>query len=157
MKKLTALLIAILLIFAFAGCGNTSPAEEPVEETVTEETSAVAGHTYVFEKIEVDGDVFELDAVKGRQVTFNEDGTFVLTGYRDEEIGQTVADMNGTYEENGDTLSMTFNVTPETITFDDGTGIYDSETSFTEEWTIDGDAISVVAADNSVTTYRLAN
>lgn len=80
MKKLLALLLAVMMVFTLVGCSKS-----------------VAG-TYKMTKAEMGGTELPMDAAPEMTITLNKDGTVVLSSEGESE--------NGTWTQNGDTLTL---------------------------------------------------
>ena len=117
LKRLSVMALMVFLLAACGGGGSTSG--ETADESSTTE-NVLAGKTYEYASLQVDGKDVDIPSfLKGRKVTFKDDYTFVLAGYRSEEGGYTVNDMTGTYKIEGDNLTMIIDWNPNYTVFDD--------------------------------------
>lgn len=121
MKKTVFKLLSVmaLMVFLLAACSGGGTADETSEESGTAE-NVLAGKTYEYVSMQVDGkDVDIPDYLKNRKVTFKDDYTFTLEGYRSDEYGYTVNDMTGTYKIEGNDLTMIIDWDPTSTVYDD--------------------------------------
>ena len=88
-----------LMVFLLAACGGGGSTSGETSEESSAAENSLAGKTYEYVSMQVDGNDVEIpEGLKGRKLTFNDDGTFLLAGYRSEEGKYTVKDMTGTYK-----------------------------------------------------------
>ena len=149
MKKLVSVLLIAAMVFSLAACGGggaSSGTSGGTSEESNPTENVLAGKTYEYVSMQSDGKDVEIpEGIKGRKLTFKDDGSFVLTGYRDEEHKFTVKDMTGTYTVEGDSLTMTINQTPDSIVYDDeelNASNEDMEESSTDHAIISGDDLN---------------
>lgn len=134
-KVLSVLLMATMIVFALAACGGKSG------------ESKVNGKTYAFESCTEDGqDATEtIKAMYSEQTfEFKDDGvcvqTLVWAGEMAELMGTDPVVQNGTYEENGDTVKVTFKV--------------DGEEDLVMEFTADSDTLKL-AEEGTEMIYKV--
>ena len=121
------LTVMFLMVFLLASCGGGTTSESGSAETASEtsEESAaaenvLAGKTYEYVNMQIDGKEVDIpEELKGRKCTFNDDYTFLLTGYRSESGGYTLKDMTGKYTIEGDNVTMIIDWDPNSMVFDD--------------------------------------
>ena len=133
-------------MWTFSGktCRNESNVENKFLIYIDNNPSAVAGKTYVFESYAIDGEDQTdamLEMYSSISLAFDEDGVCVQTtvwsdAYA-EMLGSDPVEMSGTYEEDSDTVTVTFES-------DEG----DTVMTFT----VDGDTL-VMEEDDETTTY----
>lgn len=122
MKKAVFRLLSVmaLMVFLLAACGGGGSTSGETSEESSAAENSLAGKTYEYVSMQVDGNDVEIpEGLKGRKLTFNDDGTFLLAGYRSEEGKYTVKDMTGTYKIEGDALTMIIDWAPDSTVFDD--------------------------------------
>ena len=142
-KTLSVLLMAVMLVLNLSACGDNAESGNKVS---SESESKVNGKTYVFESLTADGkDATEtIKAMYSEQsFEFKDDGvcvqTIVWADAMAETMGTDPVVQNGTYEENGDKLKVTFKM--------------DGESDTVMEFTIDSDTIKL-DEEGSVMLYK---
>lgn len=91
MKKLTALLLAVLMVFTLAACQNNKQSATPAD-------TSIAG-SYVLVGASDNGEELDLEMFAELQFTLNEDGTGVY--------GNGGMDIEITWAQEGDTVTFT--------------------------------------------------
>ena len=152
-KTLSVLLMATMIILTFAACGNKSEPENKAgnesevkkesEESKKGEESKVNGKTYVFDSCTEGGkDATEtIKAMYSEQSFEFKDGgvcvqTIVWADAMAETMGTDPVVQEGTYEENGDTVKVTFKV--------------EGESDTAMEFTIDSDTIKLIESETTM-------
>ncbi len=152
-KALTVLFTSAVLAGALGACGNGSSASVSgqngtSENNVTEAAeSGLEGKTYTFESYTVDGEDATASITgmyKEQTFSFEAEGVCVQTIVWADSLAETMGTepvvQNGTYEENGDKVTVTFEV--------------EGEDSTVMEFTVDGDTLQLIE-EGSTTVYKV--
>lgn len=141
-KLLSLLIMSAMLVLCFTACGNSGGGA--TENKATE--SKVKGQTYELESYTVNGkDSLEtLNAMYSEwSLSFKDDGacskTIVWAGDAAQVMGTDPVVQTGTYEENGDTVKVTFKV--------------EGEDDTVMEFKIESDTIKLVE-DSNITVFK---
>ena len=149
LKTLSVLLMAAVLVLNLSACGDNAAESgnkvnsESEGKASSESESKVSGKTYVFDSC-TEGDKDATESVKAmyseQSFEFKDGGvcvqTIVWADAMAETMGTDPVVQEGTYEENGDTVKVTFKV--------------EGESDTAMEFTIDSDTIKLI--ENETTT-----
>lgn len=158
-KILSVLLMMTVFVFALTACGNTKTADtdkdgskvegnkEGTESKTDKASSKVEGNTYAFESYTLNGeDASQTIAALYKEQTFEfkADGVCVQSITWSDEMAATMGTdpvvMEGTYEESGDTVTVTFTM--------------EGEEDTVMEFRVDSDTIKALE-ETATTVYRL--
>lgn len=131
-KILSVLLMATMLVFTLAACGNNGGSE-----------SKVNGNTYIFDSYTLNGeDATEImkSMYSEQSFSFKDDGvcvqTIIWADEMAEAMGTDPVEQTGTYEESGDTVKVAFKV--------------DGESDTEMEFAIDADTLKLVEEGSTI-------
>ena len=149
-KLLALMTVMMMMLAACGGGGSSSCSSDETSAESNESENVLAGKTYEYVSMQVDGVDIELQhGIEGRKLTFNDDGTFILAGYRNDVDKFTVNDMTGTYKIDGNEVTMIIDWDPDVMVFDDESmnvsdeeAVETPEEDRTDHAVIDGDDLN---------------